>query len=61
MYDLAPSAKISSERGIHSATYCDKHTPHVHVRGLFSADNFFHVMYVDCAQRVNTSSEKISY
>ena len=52
MYDLASSAKVSGERGTHSATYCDKRTPHVHVRGPFSADNIFLTyMCVDRAQR----------
>ena len=55
MYDLAPSTKVSGERGTHSATHCDKCISHVHVRGLFSADNFFTYIYVDRAQRVKKS------
>ena len=43
VYDLAQSAKVSSEREAHSATYCDQCISHVHVQGPFSAENFFHV------------------
>ena len=51
MYDLAQSAKVSGNRGTHSATYCDKCISHIHVRGPFSADKFFTYIYVDRAQR----------
>ena len=43
VYDLAQSAKVSVECGTHSAAYSDKYISHVHVRGPFSTDNFFHV------------------
>ena len=38
----------------HRTTSCDKCISHVHIRGPFSAENFFTYIYVDRAQRATS-------